>query len=215
MSLLDYLSDNALRLAFLAQQHVELVLLSVSIATVLGVACAIVSESRPRLRQALLSVSGTILTVPSFALFALMIPLLGLGVAPSVTALALYGVFPVLRNAVTGIDGVDPAVVDAARGLGMSGRRRMLTVVLPLAWPVILNGIRTATIMLVATAAIGAAVRGPGLGELVFRGLARIGGANALNEALAGVIGIVLVALVLDLTFTLIKSITSPRGIHD
>ena len=90
----------------------------------------------------------------------------------------------------------------------------MRTVVIPLAWPVILNGIRTATIMLVATAAIGAVVRGPGLGELIFRGLARIGGANALYEALTGVIGVVLVALVLDLLFVLIAKLTTLRGLN-
>jgi osmoprotectant transport system permease protein len=211
---LTYLTDNALRLLFLAQQHAELVLLSVSIATVVAIGIALVTESLPRLRHAFLSVTGVMLTIPSFALFALMIPLLGLGTAPTVAALALYGVFPILRNTVTGIEGVDEAVIDAARGLGMSRARRMRSVVFPLAWPVILNGIRTATIMLVATAAIGAVVRGPGLGDLIFRGLARIGGANALYEALTGVIGVVLVALVLDLLFVLIAKLTTLRGLN-
>ncbi|WP_434614174.1 ABC transporter permease [Arthrobacter sp. A5] len=212
--LLSYLADNATRLLFLAEQHAELVLISVAISAVIGIGLALVTESMPGLRQALLSVTGTLLTIPSFALFALMIPLLGLGVAPTVVALAIYGIFPILRNTVTGIEGVDPAVIDAARGLGMGRGRRMRTVVIPLAWPVILNGIRTATIMLVATAAIGAVVRGPGLGELIFRGLARIGGANALNEALSGVIGVVLVALVLDLLFIAIAKITTLRGLN-
>jgi osmoprotectant transport system permease protein len=90
----------------------------------------------------------------------------------------------------------------------------MRTVVSPLAWPVILNGIRTATIMLVATAAIGAVVRGPELGQLIFRGLERIGGANALEEALSGVIGVMLVALVLDLLFIVIAKITALRGLN-
>jgi osmoprotectant transport system permease protein len=211
---LTYLADNALRLLFLAQQHAELVLLSVSISAVLAIGIALGTESFPRLRHAFLSVTGVMLTIPSFALFALMIPLLGLGTAPTVAALAVYGIFPILRNTVTGIEGVDAAVIDAARGLGMSRARRMRTVVIPLAWPVILNGIRTATIMLVATAAIGAVVRGPGLGELIFRGLARIGGANALYEALTGVIGVVLVALVLDLLFVLIAKLTTLRGLN-
>ncbi len=211
---LEYLTTNAARLLLLAEQHAELVLISVAISAVLGIGLALITESMPRLRQTLLSVTGTLLTIPSFALFALMIPLLGLGVAPTVAALAIYGIFPVLRNTVTGIEGVDPAVIDAARGLGMGRGQRLRAVVLPLAWPVILNGIRTATIMLVATAAIGAVVRGPGLGELIFRGLARIGGANALYEALAGVIGVVLVALVLDLLFVLIAKITTVRGLN-
>jgi len=214
MNLLTYMVDNASRLLLLTEQHVELVLISVAISAVIGIALAMLTESSPGLRQGLLSLTGTLLTVPSFAMFALMIPFFGLGVAPTIVALAIYGVFPILRNTVTGIDGVDPAVIDAARGLGMSDGRRMRTVVLPLAWPVILNGIRTATIMLVATAAIGAIVRGPGLGELIFRGLARIGGANALEEALSGVIGVVVVALILDLVFVVIAKVTTVRGLN-
>lgn len=214
MNLLAYMADNAGRLLFLAQQHIELVLISVAISAVVGIGLALLTQSAPRLRHGLLSLTGTLLTIPSFALFALMIPFLGLGAAPTIAALAVYGVFPILRNTVTGIEGVDPAIVDAARGLGMGPGRRMRTVVLPLAWPVILNGIRTATIMLVATAAIGAVVRGPGLGELIFRGLERTGGANALEEALSGVIGVMFVALVLDLLFIVIAKITALRGLN-
>ncbi|MEU1513942.1 ABC transporter permease [Streptomyces sp. NPDC005811] len=214
MSLVSYMSDNADHLLFLAEQHIELVLVSVSFSAVIGVGLALLTQSAPGLRHALLSFTGSLLTIPSFALFALMIPLLGLGVAPTIAALTVYGVFPILRNTVTGIEEVDPAVVEAARGLGMGAGQRMRTVVLPLAWPVILNGIRTATIMLVATAAIGAVVRGPGLGQLIFRGLERIGGANALEEALSGVVGVVVVALVLDLLFIAIAKITALRGLN-
>lgn len=214
MNLVSYMDDNASYLLFLAQQHIELVLISVAFSAVIGIGLAVLTQSAPGLRQALLSLTGSLLTIPSFALFALMIPVLGLGVAPTIAALTVYGIFPILRNTVTGIEEVDPAVVEAARGLGMGPARRMRTVVLPLAWPVILNGIRTATIMLVATAAIGAVVRGPGLGQLIFRGLERIGGANALEEALSGVIGVVLVALVLDLLFIAIAKITALRGLN-
>jgi osmoprotectant transport system permease protein len=214
MNLITYMVDNASRLLLLTEQHVELVLISVAISAVVGIGLALATESSPGLSQVLMSLTGTLLTVPSYAMFALMIPVFGLGVAPTIVALAIYGVFPILRNTVTGIDGVDPAIIDAARGLGMSRRLRLRTVVLPLAWPVILNGIRTATIMLVATAAIGAIVRGPGLGELIFRGLARIGGANALEEALSGVIGVVVVALVLDLVFVVIARVTTVRGLN-
>ncbi|MHA6695208.1 ABC transporter permease [Homoserinimonas sp. A520] len=214
MTIVDYLAANAGQVLFLMQQHVEVVLISVGTAAVIGVGLGFWADSRPMLRRALLSVTGTLLTIPSYALFALMIPLFGLGAGPTLAALVIYGIFPILQNTVTGIAGVDPAIIDAARGLGMSNRRRLRTIVLPLAWPVILNGIRVATIMLVATAAIAAAVNGPGLGELIFRGLARIGGANALNEVLTGVIGVVLVALALDLIFLLTAKLTTPRGLN-
>jgi osmoprotectant transport system permease protein len=214
MSFFGYVAENFDRLTFLTLQHVQIVLLAVALGTVIGVGIAIGTERLPRLRAMALSVSGTLLTIPSFALFGLMIPLFGLGVLPTLLALTTYAVFPILRNTVTGLEGVDPGVIDAARGMGMGTWRRLVVVRLPLAWPVILNGVRVATIMLVAIAAIGAAVRGPGLGELIFRGLSRIGGANALNEALSGVVGVVIVALVLDIVFLITAKLTTPRGLH-
>ncbi|SDQ69637.1 ABC transporter permease [Thermostaphylospora chromogena] len=214
MSFYDYVAHNADRITFLAIQHIEVVLLSIVFATVIGVGLGVATERSPRLRRVLLLVTGTLLTIPSFALFGILIPILGLGVGPTVVALTVYAIFPILRNTVTGLESVDAAVIDAARGMGLSSRQCLRRVRLPLALPVILNGIRVATIMVVAIAAIGAAVRGPGLGELIFRGLSRIGGANALNEALSGVVGVVLVALVLDLIFLVIGRLATPRGLH-
>ncbi|WP_084964387.1 ABC transporter permease [Thermoactinospora rubra] len=214
MSFYDYVARNADRITFLAVQHIEVVLLSIVFATVIGVGLGVATERSPRLRRTLLVLTGTLLTIPSFALFGILIPVLGLGVGPTVVALTVYAVFPILRNTVTGLESVDPAIIDAARGMGLSSRQCLRLVRLPLALPVILNGIRVATIMVVAIAAIGAAVRGPGLGELIFRGLSRIGGANALNEALSGVVGVVLVALVLDLVFLVIGRLATPRGLH-
>jgi osmoprotectant transport system permease protein len=214
VSFFDYVSENSTRISFLFLQHVQVVLISVGFATVVSILLAMATERLPKTRRVALSITGTILTIPSFALFGLMIPLFGLGVAPTVLALTIYAVFPILRNAVTGLETVDASVVDAARGMGMGSRQRLWRIRLPLAWPVILNGIRVATIMVVAIAAIGAAVRGPGLGELIFRGLSRMGAANALNEALAGVVAIVVVAAVMDVLFLIIGRVTTPRGLH-
>lgn len=214
MNFFEYAVANWSRIVHLLMQHVEVVLISVGIATVISLLIAVATERFPVLRRVFLSTTSTLLTIPSFALFALMIPLFGLGVAPTILALTIYAIYPILRNAVTGLEGVSPALIDAAQGMGMSSFSRLSRVKLPLAWPVILNGIRVATIMVVATAAIGAAVRGPGLGELIFTGLSRIGGANALNEALSGVVGIVIVAGILDLLFVLIGRITTPRGLN-
>jgi len=214
MNFVEYVDQHWNRILFLLLQHIQVVLLSIAIAGAIAMAIVVATERLPRLRSIALSTSGMVLTVPSFALFGLMIPLFGLGTAPTILALTVYAIFPILRNAVTGLDSVDPSIIDAARGMGMSARRRMLTVRLPLAWPVILNGFRVATILVVATAAIGAAVNGPGLGQLIFRGLARIGGANSLNEVLSGVVAIVVVAALLDLLFVLIAKLTTPRGLH-
>jgi osmoprotectant transport system permease protein len=155
------------------------------------------------------------LTIPSFALFGLLIPLFGLGLGPTISALVLYAIFPILRNTITGLRSVPASVEDAALGMGLGRWRRLLHVRLPLAWPVVLTGIRVSTIMIVGIAAIAAAVSGPGLGQVIFNGLARIGGANALNDALAGTLGVAVLALVLDLFFVFVSRLTTSRGIRD
>lgn len=214
MSFGQYLAERWPMILVLLAQHVEVVLLAVAIATVIGVGLGIVVERRPRARGLALGVAGAVLTIPSFALFGLLIPLLGLGYAPTVAALTLYAIFPILRNTVTGLQSVPGAVEDAARGMGLDAWRRMRFVRLPLAWPVVLTGMRLATVMTIAIAAIAAAVNGPGLGQLIFEGLARIGGANALNDALAGTVGVAILALVLDLLFALLSRLTTSRGIR-
>ncbi|MFE9101180.1 ABC transporter permease [Actinomadura geliboluensis] len=214
MSFSDYLSERWPTIARLAAEHAEVVLIAVAVAAVVGIGLGIAVEGRPRARGLALGVAGTMLTVPSLALFGLLIPLFGLGLAPTITALVLYAVFPILRNTITGLDGVPGAVEEAARGMGMSPLSRLLRIRLPLAWPVVLTGIRVATIMTVAIAAIAAAVAGPGLGELIFGGLARIGGANALNDTLAGTLGVAVLALVLDLLFVVLSRLTTARGLR-
>lgn len=215
MTFTEYLSQRWPDIAPLIVQHAEVVLVAVAIATAIGIGMGVAIENHPTMSRVALAVTGAMLTIPSFALFGLFIPPLGLGYAPTVTALVLYAIFPILRNTVTGLDSVPAEIEDAARGMGLSQSRRLLTIRLPLAWPVILTGIRVATIMNVAIAAIAAAVSGPGLGELIFNGLARIGGANALNDTLAGVLGVALLALALDLFFVGFARLTTSRGIRD
>ncbi|NKZ07620.1 ABC transporter permease [Actinomadura latina] len=214
MSFSDYLSERWPTIARLAAEHAEVVLIAVAIAAVVGIGLGIAVEGRPRAKGLALGVTGTMLTVPSLALFGLLIPLFGLGLAPTITALVLYAVFPILRNTITGLEGVPGAVEEAARGMGMGPLSRMLRIRLPLAWPVVLTGVRVATIMTVAIAAIAAAVAGPGLGGLIFGGLARIGGANALNDTLAGTLGVAVLALVLDLLFVVLSRLTTAKGLR-
>jgi osmoprotectant transport system permease protein len=214
MSLAEFISQRWPTILTLLVQHVEVVLLSVGIATVVGVGLGVIVEPRPRARGIALGIAGALLTIPSFALFGLLIPLLGLGYPPTVVALSIYAVFPILRNTITGLGSVPSAVDDAARGMGLGNRGRLRYVRLPLAWPVVLTGVRLSTLLTIAIAAIAAAVNGPGLGQLIFRGLARIGGANALNQALAGTFGTAVLALVLDLLFVLLYRLSTPRGIR-
>jgi len=196
-------------------EHFEVVLVAMAIATALGIGLGLLVHRSRRVTDLTLAVCGIFLTIPSFALFALLIPLLGLGYAPTVCALVLYALLPIVRNTVAGLESVDPAVMESARGMGLGGRQRLWRIQLPLAWPVILTGIRVSTVVIVGIAAIAAGVvNGPGLGEFIFGGLSAIGSDFALNQVLAGVVGVALVALVYDGLFVAVARLTTSRGIR-
>ncbi len=215
MNFFEYLSQRWTDIVPLLIQHAQVVLIAVAIATVIGIGLGIGIEGHRAASSIALAITGAMLTIPSFALFGLLIPLLGLGNAPTIVALVLYAIFPILRNTVTGLESVPAEIEDAALGMGLSRPRRLISIRLPLAWPVIITGVRVAMIMNVAIAAIAAAVSGPGLGQLIFNGLARIGGANSLNDTLAGVLGVALLALAIDLLFVGFIRLTTSRGLRD
>ncbi|MGI8900617.1 MAG: ABC transporter permease [Nocardioides sp.] len=199
-----------------ALDHVLLVLLAVALATVIGVGLGVATYRTRRPRDLVLAVTGTFLTIPSLALFGIFIaiPPLGLGVRSVVVGLVLYGLLPIVRNTIVGLREVDPAVVESAMGMGMGRSQRLLRVELPLAWPVILTGMRVSTLILIGIAAIGAYINGPGLGEEIFAGLSHIGGASAKSEVIAGTLGIVVLAILFDLLYVAVSRITIPKGIQ-
>lgn len=188
--------------------------LSIAIAIVVAVGVGIAVYRHQRAAGVALGVAGVFLTIPSFALFGLLIAPLGLGYPPTVVALVAYALLPIMRNTITGLRGIDPAVLESARGMGMSARRRLLRVELPLAWPLILTGIRISTLITLGIAAIAAAINGPGLGELIFSGIGRIGAVNAVNETVTGILGIVVLALLFDVLFFVVRRATTPRGLR-
>jgi osmoprotectant transport system permease protein len=155
--------------------------------------------------------TGLLLVVPSLAMYAVLVPVLGLGFRTVVAALTLYSLLPIVRNTVTGLRSVDPAVVESAQGVGMG---RLLRIELPLAWPVVLTGIRVSGVLLVGIAALATIVGGGGYGELIFAALRGITGPNALNLALAGTLGVVVIGLLLDLSFLALTRLTTPKGIR-
>ena len=144
----------------------------------------------------------------------LLIPLVGLGATAAYIGLTVYAVYPIFVNAVTGLGTVDRNVLESARGMGMSSTQRILRTKLPLAWPVILGGIRTTTTVLTSIAVAAAYVQAGGFGELLFQGISRFGGTNALASVIVGIVGTVLVALALEAVFSVIQRLTVPRGIR-
>ncbi|WP_139277711.1 ABC transporter permease [Rhodococcus marinonascens] len=211
----DFVSSRRQQLLTDSYLHVSAVVQSVVIATIVAVAIGILVYRSPAGSAIATAVASTILTIPSFALLGMLIPIMGLGVAPTVTALVLYALLPIIRNTILGLASVDPAVTDAARGVGMSRATVLTRIELPLAWPTILTGMRVSTQMLMGILAIAAYAKGPGLGNLIFSGLSRVGSPTAVPQALTGTVLIVLLALVLDGIYVIVGKLTTSRGIRD
>lgn len=214
MSFLEYLERNYDNLIELSLEHVQLVLISMAIAIVIGLPLGVIAHRKRLLRSPILSTTSFFLTLPSLALFALFIPFLGLGAPPAIAGLMLYALLPVVSNTIAGLGSVDPAIVKASRGMGIGPGRRLLQVELPLAWPVILTGIRVSTQVIVGIAAIAVFVGGPGLGNEIFRGLRSVPNANAPNLIYGGTLAIIVLALLFDAVFVLIRRLTTSRGIR-
>lgn len=152
-------------------QHVVLSVVSVGIALVLSLGLGIWSARRPRLYGAILGLTGAVFVVPSLALFALLIPLLGLGTVPAVVGLSSYCLLILVRNTVTGLRGVAPEVLDAADGMGYGRGRRLREIELPLALPTIVAGVRIATVTVIGIATVAAYINAGGLGTIIFEGI--------------------------------------------
>jgi osmoprotectant transport system permease protein len=194
--------------------HAAIVVESMIIATAVSLVVALLVYRNRGGSNTAIAITSTFLTIPSFALLGLLIPYFGLGSKPTIIALVAYALLPIVRNAIVGLRGVDPALVDSARGMGKTRLRVLLRVELPIAWPVVLTGIRVSTQLIMGIAAIAAYVKGPGLGTSIFSGLARIGSVNSVNSTVAGTLGVVLLALLFDLGFQFIGRLTTPRGLR-
>ncbi len=196
MSLFEFLAANRAELIELILQHLGLVAISTAIAVLIGVPVGIWVTRRPRLETPLLGIANVLQTIPSLALFGFLIPLpfLGVGARTAIVALVVYALLPVIRNTVTGIRAVDPAVREAALGMGMTNGELLRLVELPLARGVIMAGIRVAAVIGVGVATIAAAIGAGGLGVYIFRGVATV------NDTLilAGALPAAVMALLID-----------------
>jgi osmoprotectant transport system permease protein len=213
----EYLADPFTQsvLFDLGVEHILLTLLPIVLATLIGLALGITATRFPVTRPAILNTTSTFLTIPSLALFGLFIPLVGIGYPPAIIPLTMYALLPIVRNTMAGLLSVDKAVAESAKGMGLGNARRLLRIELPLAWPVILAGLRVSTQLVIGIAAIAAIVGGPGLGNEIFSGIRRIGSAGALENLLGGTLGIVVLAALFDLVYLGIGRLTIPRGLRD
>ncbi len=197
MNLVRFYLDNTQEVVGLVGEHLLLVLVSTSVAVTIGLPLGILLTRRPAWRGPVLGLANVFQTIPSLALFGFLIPLPflgGIGARTAIVALVLYALLPIVRNTYVGISGIDPAVREAARGMGMTDGELLRIVELPLSAGVILAGIRVATVVGVGTATIAAAIGAGGLGVYIFRGVAVVD--NTL--ILAGAVPAALLALGAD-----------------
>lgn len=192
---MTYLVTHVGRVGGLLGEHVFLVGVSLIVAIAIAVPLGIVAARNARAAAAILGLAGVLYTIPSLALLALLVAVLGLGATTAIVALVVYAQMILIRGVVAGLRGVDPALVDAARGLGLTPRQSLLRVELPTALPVILGGVRVAAVTLVALATIAAWINAGGLGTLLFEGIET---ANA-DKIVAGALAAAVLAIVADL----------------
>jgi osmoprotectant transport system permease protein len=204
MNAWHFMTSHRAEILSATREHVLLVLISMAIAVAIGVPLGLVIVRHPRLRTVSLAVASILQTIPSLALFGFLIPLPfigGIGAHTAIVALVLYALLPILRNTFVGLTSLDPAILEAAEGMGMTEQQILFRVRLPLASSFIMAGIRTATVITIGIATIAAAIGAGGLGTFIFRGVAMVSDAVIL----AGAIPAAILALFADFLLGLLE----------
>ena len=199
-----FLIKYAPQILQLTLEHLFMVSIAIGIAIVISIPLGILITRVTSLRQPILIIANIMQTIPSLALFGLLIPIPkigGIGTRPAIVALTLYSLLPIIRNTYTGITNVDPAIREAGRGMGMTDFQLLLQVEIPLAMEVILAGVRVATVIAIGVATIAAAIGAGGLGELIFRGISVVNN----DLILAGAIPSAVIALIADFAIGLLE----------
>ena len=203
LNLFQFMVQQSAKLGSETVTHIGLTFISLLLAVIIGLPLGIFIAHNKKYAPTVLGFAGVLQTIPSIALLGFMIPLLGIGILPAITALFIYALLPIIRNTFTGINEVDESVIDAARGMGMNNSQLLFKVQLPLAMPVILAGVRTATVINVGVATLAAYIAAGGLGEFIFGGIAL----NNTNMILAGAIPAALLAIIFDFLLSLVQKL--------
>lgn len=178
----------------LTMEHLLLVLVAMAISIVLGLTVGILITRSRLLANLVLSLASIMMTIPSLALFSLLLPILGIGTAPAIVGLVAYTLLPIIRNVYVGITTIEPSIIEAARGMGLTDRKILLRIQIPLAIPAAMVGVRTAVVMGIGIGAIASYIGAGGLGTYIFQGISR----SNDNMVLIGAILISLIAILAD-----------------
>ncbi len=205
----DYALDPKNKLMETVTRHLQLSLVSLALAIAIGVPLGMLISRYPPLSRVLINIMGILRVIPSIAILFLLYPILGLGFWAPIVALVILAVPPLLINTDAGMRGVDPATTEAGRGMGMSRAQLLRKVQVPLALPVILAGVRIATIEVIASATLAVFIGGGGLGEFVYAGLTL----NNRSILLVGAVPVALLALCAELALSYLQRRVTPRTI--
>lgn len=208
----EYLSQNRDEIIFRTEQHALLSFYCILLAAGIGLLIAIAVYRSPIGTNFTISTAAVIFTLPSVALFGFLVSVVGYGLASVYPVVVAYAMLPIVRNGIVGLQAADPAVLDAARGMGVGGFRMLWQIRLPIAWPVILAGIRVSAQLTVGIVAIAAFVTTVGLGEYGYEALDNLGSVNTKSQALICIIFVAAVALAFDAVFVIVRRLTTPRG---
>lgn len=214
LSWFGYISDRVDDIGVGLYEHAIYIITVVIAATVSALVVGVLVRYRPVAKEIALGIASVFLTLPSLALFTIFIPITGVGFAPSFIALYLYAILPILRNTITGLAGVSPFVLESARGMGLSAWQSLWKIEIPLAWPVIITGIRISSLLTAGIAAIATLVAGGGLGDFIKTGLARFPLPNSLEAIWTGTVFTILLALIVDGVFSLVRRVTTSPGLR-
>ena len=210
MSILNYFVKNLNLILKLTLEHITITVIAVSISTLIGIVIGILITRFKMAATPVIGLAGIIYTIPSLALFGMLIPFIGIGMKPALIALILYSQLALIRNTYVGIINIDPAIKESGKGMGMSPWQFLRMVELPVALPVIMAGIRTAAVMNIGTATIAAYIGAGGLGWLIFRGIASVN----TEQIIAGALPVTLLAIGVDYLFVLLERILTPAGLR-
>jgi osmoprotectant transport system permease protein len=213
-NLLEFISLQREKITLAVIAQIELILLVMTIVSITAILTGLVVWKSTAASEAVTGFWSVVFTIPSLAMFIFFIGPFGLGWLPAVIALVLYGQLPVVRNTIVGLRSVEPAIMESAAAMGMKPFTVLRKIQFPLAWPVIIVGIRVSAMLIFGISAIAAYVGGPGLGDYLFSGLANLGSFNSMNQTLVGAFGITLLALIFDGLFVIVRRVTTPRGLR-
>lgn len=215
MEIITYFFDNLDRIGILTLEHVSIVGVAIGLAILTGVPIGIAITQSQRVAANVLYAAAMIMTIPSIALFGLMIPILsvigqGIGYLPAVIAVLLYSQLPIIRNTYTAITNLDPALREAAKGMGMTPWQRLRQVEIPIAVPVIMAGVRTAVVINIGITAIAAYIGAGGLGELISRGISQ----SDPRQLVAGAVSVSILAIIADYALLWVQKRLTPGGLQ-